>query len=1475
MTRALFSPTDWWAIAPSFEPIPGSHLTPTCTITRTPHTVYIIRSHARTYVGYTTHPVRRLAQHNGHIPGGAATTSGGGPWTFLAIAHGFASKEDALQFEAALQHPKRSHWLQAAMNKASISWNRVKQLGPAGKLSSMLACLELFRAHRGTRVSMHTFDTRWVPSELGTVRITRGCLAYTNSTSAPDHDRTPIHETRPPLVTFLASFNSSPELAALHTGPMHTADELSERLKQLLTNGQTRFSDLSSIPSNRQRGHPASPMPRKKTPRSLQVIRTKLSRLSRTRHQLGLTRSTLKHGSHPEAQKLARAFRNALREKRKIMRKEIKKKIRTTRGWQLRLFFKNRHELHKRLAGAAKKQCAISPDKLVSHHRDEARSRGCPSRANQQIPWDEITRDVPPFAHHRRSDSNIIARVSTVEVEREITEAAKRKAPGDDGITMDFLKALVKQARTDSPGGIPSIVKVIHRICSLCWDTGTSVKSWKVAPATLIPKPGKPEDEPRSWRHIVLNAVLYKIYAGILARRLTAYILVEGRLSPHQHGFIPGLGTQFHVFSLIQMILHSRATKSDFMAIFIDFTNAFGSCEFEVVDKGLRCLAVPQKFRSIVSEMYDGLKMYLQDIGDKDCTDKYIDLERGVRQGCPLSPIIFITAIDPLLKWLAMGTGQQPPWSRRPTPLLAYADDVVILPKSREEAMIMLSRLEAFSDYSGITINHKKCGVMAGRDGLPDPHCLLTVKGSPLPCLDDFGDGSYYRYLGYEISYTLNWAKATERAFAEFASRLEKIGQSCLPPIAKITCAREWAVPVLTYIMPNIEVQSKWLRLCDTTLRSTVRRWLGRGRKQSLQNGIPNVQLWERISRGGFGVPKAEEAFNSRRFHFLSILLGGTAQKKFNAAATLQFRHTQELAISSLLRCSPKLGAGLHARPSCPAPWAWLDAFLLRHRLQIRKNHCSPGFTLEFHTVHASRLFAPYCSDLEPVHRRHAELNDFNAFIRTMPSNTTCVFTDGSCITDGSGVKCDGAGVVIVWPDGDVWRQSTPIGTSGTNSRAELRAIDDALGMILEAPESESHHKAINLEKDPVLILSDSEYALGCCASVSHLTTHHSTIFSIREKLSKIKGATLRHVPAHTDDPNPAIANGASQTIPLTGNILADELANRGALGTSSFEIIPLETVRTDPSLCGLLNHRPRRPPSQDLSSLPCFSKPLIPSVSKSLCRMFQDDANSRAWLKCADRSDYILDPLAAKISSTPLREAATPLIKARRLVAAKFGLCPHVQANASLFAARGGSRQCPFGCQCVETQRHLLGGCANQFHGFYTTRHDRAVKILSTFLKAHFQDGDVTSNIASCREGLPTALEAVLHGTPHAAREPDITVMHGGHTYLIEVGVTSTPGPRGLTAKEEEKDKQYRDVARYINSHMAPQLTCSCHGIAIGALGTISRSTFSFLSHLTSHLELQDKAIKTLCRRMCNSVLRDADKLFGMRAALRRKPAA
>src|SRR5688572_22926481 len=72
--------------------------------------VYVLlsRDERRTYVGVTSDLDRRIAQHNGELPGGARATRAGRPWRVGAHSETLPTRGEAQRMEAALKR-RRGH----------------------------------------------------------------------------------------------------------------------------------------------------------------------------------------------------------------------------------------------------------------------------------------------------------------------------------------------------------------------------------------------------------------------------------------------------------------------------------------------------------------------------------------------------------------------------------------------------------------------------------------------------------------------------------------------------------------------------------------------------------------------------------------------------------------------------------------------------------------------------------------------------------------------------------------------------------------------------------------------------------------------------------------------------------------------------------------------------------------------------------------------------------------------------------------------------------------------------------------------------------------------------------------------------------------------------------------------------------------------------------------------------------------------
>jgi hypothetical protein len=154
-----------------------------------------------------------------------------------------------------------------------------------------------------------------------------------------------------------------------------------------------------------------------------------------------------------------------------------------------------------------------------------------------------------------------------------------------------------------------------------------------------------------SYRGVAVSSAIYKLYAAVLNRRLDTYCDTNQLRALTQCGFRKGHSTHTAIFTLQHVIHHRCAARPNHQpqplhVCFIDFTKAFDSINMTKLWIRLQQLGVGDRLLKAIQDIYRHTPMTVKVNGEKH--PNCIAPQKGGKQGCPLSPLLFGLVIEQL-----------------------------------------------------------------------------------------------------------------------------------------------------------------------------------------------------------------------------------------------------------------------------------------------------------------------------------------------------------------------------------------------------------------------------------------------------------------------------------------------------------------------------------------------------------------------------------------------------------------------------------------------------------------------------------------------------------------------------------------------------------------------------------------------------------------------------------------------------------
>ena len=334
--------------------------------------------------------------------------------------------------------------------------------------------------------------------------------------------------------------------------------------------------------------------------------------------------------------------------------------------------------------------------------------------------------------------------ITTNECYKVLKHMKNNKSPGLDGIPIEFYKVFWN-----------NISDLLIEVYNESFHEGELSLSQRTAVLALIFKKGD-RLLLKNYRPISLATSDYKLLAFVLARRLQN--VLDKIIASTQAGYVKKRFIGNNIRLIEDLIDYADNLNNEATIIFLDFKKAFDCVEWNFIFETLKKFNFGKQFIHWIETLYNNPCAKIKNNGYLSET---FNLQRGVRQGCPVSALLFILVVEVLalnikndnsIKGIQIRTKQ----GLKETKVGQFADDAFLALDDHISIQRAMVKIEQFSDVAGPELNIDKCEALSMKHEVKIPECLGLKSVITTRCLGI--------YVGFDKKICLkkNWDEKIE-----------------------------------------------------------------------------------------------------------------------------------------------------------------------------------------------------------------------------------------------------------------------------------------------------------------------------------------------------------------------------------------------------------------------------------------------------------------------------------------------------------------------------------------------------------------------------------------------------------------------------------------------------------------------------------------------------------------------------------------
>lgn len=406
-----------------------------------------------------------------------------------------------------------------------------------------------------------------------------------------------------------------------------------------------------------------------------------------------------------------------------------------------------------------------------------------PSKDNMQKYLDEINIE---YTLSENEKDNCEGMVTKGECKLALNKMKLNKSPGLDGLPVEFYRVFWE-----------NICDLIIDVYNESFIYEELSDSMNMSVLTLIFKKGD-ICRLKNYRPISLSTIDYKILACTLAFRMQK--VLPKLIHPDQSAYVKGRFIGNNIRLVEDMLFYAEKHKIPGILMFLDFKKAFDSVEHGFILKTLLKINFGEDFIKWVTTIYSNPSAMVKNNG---WLSESFSMSRGIRQGCPLSALLFLLVVEILsttirnddkLEGIKIKTNDRIHEIR----ISQYADDSTVFLKDHTHIKRAIELVNEFGKHSGLILNIDKTeGLQLGSDqNRTDEYGGIRWPTQPI------------RYLGIYIGYGKK--QCDEMNWYQKLMNLEKVlnlwKSRNLTLFGKVCIIKTLAIPKILHSLTNTRI---------------------------------------------------------------------------------------------------------------------------------------------------------------------------------------------------------------------------------------------------------------------------------------------------------------------------------------------------------------------------------------------------------------------------------------------------------------------------------------------------------------------------------------------------------------------------------------------------------------------------------------------------------------------------------------------